>query len=452
VAGHWWSRGRWSVRTRVSLAATASGAVLMAAFLIAFNLITHAYTANTLHRHGLTALNHVVAEVRSGELSTPLPVTVSDFYLLQVVDSSRRVLASSNALRGIPAISPPTQPKLHPTGEISALPGVGGRFYTATVRIPSKWGLVDVIAIAPIAEDTTDAALRTLLIGLIPPLILLLGAIVWWSVGRALRPVALIGNELAAINGQALSRRVTVPQTRDEIYRLAVAVNATLDRLEGFLTRLGQFISDASHELRSPLAGLMTRLEVAVSAPEDEDWPSVAAAALADAERLAKTAGEMLALARLDAAAGAPSELEPVDLARVAADEAARPRRLPVQVDLVPATVLGDRESLRRVLANLLDNAARHGASQIRLSVAVSDGEVVVEVMDDGDGIPVDERERVFQRFVRLSDSRARDKGGTGLGLAIAREIAIAHQGSLKIEDSPPGWGARFVLRLISTD
>jgi signal transduction histidine kinase len=440
------------MRTRVSLAATASGAVLMVALLVAFNLIIHVSETKALHRHGLDALNNVVADVRSGRLPSPLPVTVSGYYLLQVVDTSGRVLAASIALRGSPPLSTGGRPPGHPTGSVQTLPGNGGKFYSVKVRMSSRWGQVDVFAVAPIVAGNTDPTLRNLLIGLIPPLVLLLGAIVWWSVGRALLPVALIGDELAAINGQALSHRVTVPQTGDEIYRLAVAVNATLDRLEGFLTRQRQFISDASHELRSPLAGLMTRLEVAAAAPEEEDWPSVAAAALADAERLAKTAGEMLELARLDAAAGAPSELEPVDLAGVAAEEAGRTRRLPVHLDLMPATVLGDRESLRRVLANLLDNAARHGDSEIRMSVTVIDGEAVVEVMDDGAGIASEERERVFQRFVRLPDGRARDKSGTGLGLAIAREIAIAHQGSLRIEDSPPGWGARFVLRLTSTD
>jgi signal transduction histidine kinase len=457
VAGHWWSQRRWSVRTRVSLAATASGAVLMVACLIAFALITRAAETNTLHRHGLTALDRVVDEVKSGELPSPLPVTVPGYYLLQVVDSSGKVLAASIALRGAPSItqgSPISQknpPLSRPTGSTLNLPGNGGKFYSVKVRMPSKWGQVDVYAVAPLPESDDDT-LRNLLIGLIPALVLLLGAIVWWSVGRALRPVALIGDELAAISGQALSRRVTVPQTRDEIYRMAVAVNATLERLEGYFVRQRQFLDDASHEMRSPLAGLLTRLEVAVASPEDEDWPSVAAGALADAERLVRTTGEMLQLARLDAAGGTPPVLEPVELAAVAAEEAARPRRLPVHLDLRPVTVVGDRESLRRLLANLLDNASRHGDSQILLSVAATDGEAIVEVMDDGRGIAAEDRERVFERFVRLPESRARDKGGTGLGLAIAQEIAMAHQGSLKIEDSPQGWGARFVLRLKSTD
>jgi signal transduction histidine kinase len=457
VTGHWWSRRRWSVRTRVSLAATASGAILMVACLIAFDLITRAAEVNTLHRHGLTALDSVVTSVKSGELPSPLPVTVPGYYLLQVVDASDKVLAASIALRGAPPItqgSPTFQknrPISRPTGSILNLPGNGGRFYSVKVRMPSKWGQVDVYAVAPIAE-TDDDTLRNLLLGLTLPLVLLLGAIVWWSVGRALRPVALIGDELSAISGQALSRRVTVPQTSDEIYRLALAVNATLERLEGSFIRQRQFLDDASHEVRNPLAGLLTRLEVAVAAPEDEDWPTVAAGALADAERLARTTGEMLQLARLDASGGTPPVLEPVELAAVAAEEAARPRRLPVHLDLRPVTVLGDRESLRRLLANLLDNAARHGDSQIMLSVAATDTEAVVEIMDDGAGIAAEDRERVFERFVRLPESRAKDKGGTGLGLAIAQEIAFAHQGSLKVEESPPDWGARFVLRLKSTD
>jgi signal transduction histidine kinase len=453
VAGHWWSRSRWSVRTRISLVATATGTILMIGCLLAFSLITRASETDALHRNGLAALDAVVKEVKTGRLPTPLPVTVPGYYLLQVVNAYGTVLGSSMALRGFPPISQEAPALSYPTGSVVTLPDNGGTFYSVKVRMPSVWGQVEVLVVAPVTETSSaDAAYRRLTLALIPPLILLLGVSVWWAVGRALRPVALIGDELAEINERALSHRVTVPQSGDEIARLALAVNATLERLERFVTRQRQFVSDASHELRNPLTGLLTRLEVAVSDPENEDWPTTAAGALADAERLSRTTTELLQLARLDAASAGPPQLLPVNLAEIAAEEAARPRRLPVRLDVRPVMVLGDRDSLRRVLANLLDNAARHGVSQINLSVTATDCEAAVEVMDDGAGIAPEERERVFQRFVRLPESRAKDKGGTGLGLAIAREIAVAHRGTLKVEDGPEGWGARFVLRLTSTD
>ncbi|MEO5874061.1 MAG: HAMP domain-containing sensor histidine kinase [Streptosporangiaceae bacterium] len=457
MAGHRWSRARLSVRTKVSLVATATGAVLMAGCMLGFNLIMHATANDSVHSQGLTALQSVVRQVEAGTLTKPLPISVPGYFMLQVVDTSNNVLAASPALVGVPPIlqiSHEAPPTTRPTGSVVTLPGNGGDFYMIKVRTPSRWGPVDVFAVTPITDDAAaEAALRRLVIGLVPPLVLLLGLIIWWSVGRALRPVAVIGDELAAINGRALSQRVTVPASEDEISRLATAVNATLDRLELFVDRQRKFVSDASHELRSPLTGLLTRLDVAVADPEHEDWPSLAAGALADAERLSRIMTDLLRLARLDSSTGPPRKGRPVDLAEVAAEEAARPRRLPVDLELTPdVVVLGDRESLRRVIANLLDNAARHGASRIRLSVAWERDEAVVEVIDDGAGIDPADRRRIFQRFVRLSESRKRDKGGTGLGLAIAQEIAIAHRGTLRVEDSPDGWGARFVMRLKSTD
>lgn len=291
-----------------------------------------------------------------------------------------------------------------------------------------------------------DELVRSVLM-LMPVLILLTGLATWHAAGWALRPVNAITAGLRGVDSRDLCARIPVPRTNDEVAELAHAVNNTLARLERAIDRQHRFVADASHELRSPLTGLRAQLEVALCHPQDEDWPQVARAALADADRLQRIIGDLLALARLDADT-LPAR-EPVELGRFAEEEARRrPRRVPVQVsaDAGETLVIGDRVHLGRLLTNLLDNAARHAESEVRIVVSSDDDEAVVEIIDDGEGIAPADRERVFQRFTRLSAGQRRDAGGTGLGLPIARDIATAHGGSLVVGDSPRG--ARLVLRL----
>ncbi|HEX2312099.1 MAG TPA: HAMP domain-containing sensor histidine kinase, partial [Thermomonospora sp.] len=284
----------------------------------------------------------------------------------------------------------------------------------------------------------------------IPVLLAVVWWIVWSSVSRALAPFATLSQELARITGGHLERRVTVPDTEDEVADLARSVNVTLERLQRFVEAQRKFVADASHELRSPLTALRAQLEVALAHPDDEDWPAVALSALAEADRLQRVVTDVLMLAKLDA--GVRTEREPVDLGELARTEATeRPRRVPVHVQVRdvahPVVVSGSRSQLVRVLTNLLDNAERHARSEIRIEVYREDGEAVLEVADDGSGIPPEDRERVFQRFQRLRESRQRDAHGTGLGLPIARDVAVAHGGTLTAGESEQG-GALLVLRL----
>jgi signal transduction histidine kinase len=199
------------------------------------------------------------------------------------------------------------------------------------------------------------------------------------------------------------------------------------------------FVADASHELRSPLTGLQTQLEVALQHPEDEDWPQVARAALDDADRLQRIVRDLLVLAKIEA--GVTGEGEKIELGELVKDEVARrSERVPIEVRIEEEVVVeGTRSHLARVLTNLLDNACRHARSQVTVTVSADGPDAVMTVADDGPGIPPGERERVFQRFQRLPDARRRDKGGTGLGLPISREITQAHGGSLVVGDSPDG-------------
>jgi signal transduction histidine kinase len=223
-----------------------------------------------------------------------------------------------------------------------------------------------------------------------------------------------------------------------------------LDRLEGAAGRQRQFVSDASHELRSPLTTIRTKVEVASLHPELVDWSEVTHTVLGEVDRLDDMVGDLLQLARLDETGGALASRGEVDLDEVVNAETARLRAMGVEIDdsgVAAARVQGDRAALARLVRNLTDNAARHARSRVAVSVAMDDGDAVVRVDDDGPGVPLTDRERVFERFTRLDESRARGAGGAGLGLALVRAVAVAHGGSVRVLDAPLG-GARFEARL----
>ncbi|MFJ2557375.1 MULTISPECIES: sensor histidine kinase [unclassified Streptomyces] len=291
------------------------------------------------------------------------------------------------------------------------------------------------------AVNTTAAAM---LLGL-PVLLLIVGGVTWLVTRRALRPVEGIRSEMAAITAsEDLSRRVPEPATHDEVARLARTTNETLTALEAAVERQRRFVADASHELRSPIASLRTQLEVGHAHPGLLDVPG----AVADTVRLQQLAGDLLLLARLDA--GERPGRTRTDLGALVREEVSQRAtdRIPVAVRAREGfDVDGSRGQLARVLGNLLDNAQRHAAGSVEASVRRVGAWVVLAVADDGAGVPEAERERIFERFVRLDDARSRDDGGAGLGLAIARDVAERHGGTLTVGGAPSG-GALFELRL----
>ncbi|MFI9005990.1 sensor histidine kinase [Actinosynnema sp. NPDC053489] len=278
-------------------------------------------------------------------------------------------------------------------------------------------------------------------------LIALFAGIAWVATGRVLRPVEAIRREVADITEHDLTRRVVVPRTYRELADLATTVNATLNRLQTAVEENRRFIADASHELRSPIAALRAELEIATAHPDLADWPAVVDGALLDTRRLQQLATDLLLLSRLDHSA---ADRDVVDLTALVQDEVVHRRtRHAVTVDLTghPAPVRGSRALLHRLLGNLLDNAERHATSAVTVRLTVKRAHAVLDVLDDGPGIPPQDRERAFDRFTRLDDARTRDTGGTGLGLPIARRIATTHHGTLHATDHPTG-GARFTATL----
>jgi signal transduction histidine kinase len=337
------------------------------------------------------------------------------------------------------------------TVEIPAGAAVGGgvagvpydvRYDTVTVN-GDQLTIVAASSLADVERSITTLK-RSLVVGL-PFVVLLVAAVAWFVVGRALRPVEAIRAEVEAISASTMHRRVPEPGGRDEVDRLAHTMNAMLDRLEDGATRQRRFVADASHELRSPIAAIRTQLEVAQRHPDAADWPGVATSVLAEEQRLEGLVADLLALA-LDEE-GAPPAGAVVDLADVVADEAARARRVPVAVHADAAIVNGDRGALRSLVAHLVDNAARHARTRVDVGVRAVDGRAVLEVDDDGAGIAAADRERVFERFTRLDEGRSRDQGGAGLGLAVVRAVAHRHGGDVHVSTSPLG-GARLVVTI----
>lgn len=295
-------------------------------------------------------------------------------------------------------------------------------------------------------RDTTRALVVTLFV-VIPLAVAVLAIAVWWLVGRTLGPVDEIRREVDEIGLRDLGRRVPSPGTGDEVDRLAATMNEMLERLEISAEQQRRFVADASHELRTPLTRLRTSLEVEMAHAAPEVSPIVASA-LEDTVDMQELVDDLLFLARRDAGVG-PGTFALVDLDVVVGEEA-RDSRVPVGpiIDMTgvsAATVLGNERALRRLVRNLLSNALRHARTSVVLGLVENRERVELTVSDDGPGVDAADRDRVFERFVRLDDARTDVEGGTGLGLAIVREIAHDHRGAARVEEAPGG-GARFVV------
>jgi signal transduction histidine kinase len=285
-----------------------------------------------------------------------------------------------------------------------------------------------------------------------PALVLIAGLAAWFLTRGALRPVDVLTNRVGRISPEETRRgvRVPVPPTRDELGALGTQLNELLDRIAASDAVRRRFTADASHELRSPLAVLRSEAEQALDPASSLDRFELADTVLAETRRMERLVDDLLVLARIDETGGA-ADPGVVDLDDIVLAEAARTRRLAVgTVGVGAGRVVGDPEQLARAVRHLLDNAARHGVARVEVALHSVADTVTLTVDDDGTGVAPDDRERIFERFVRLDDARSRDKGGAGLGLAVTAACVSAGGGALRVEDSPLG-GARFVATLPAT-
>jgi signal transduction histidine kinase len=311
-------------------------------------------------------------------------------------------------------------------------------------------GAVEVAVVADVADVVRSVDAVRSLLWILGPLVVIVAAVAAWSLtGRALTPVRRLTDQVDEIGSRNLHERVPVAATGDEVEHLARTMNGMLERLEAGDARRRQFVSDASHELRSPVAVLRSEAELALAAPTTVDTARFAAGVAVESERLQAIIDDLLVLARHDEGGVASGEgLDTVDVDDVVLAQAGRRRAVTVTTTGVSAArIRGGEEVITRIVAHLLDNAARHADERVEVSLGVVGGQVELCVDDDGPGIPVDARTAVFERFVRLEEARSRDAGGAGLGLAVVAESVASLGGTVAVEDSPLG-GARFVVRL----
>ena len=393
--------------------------------------------------------------VRSGRIADVVEPRIVGVDLIQVVAPGHRVIASSGSAKGLPAMSSVWPGPQNPRADVENCANRRlGCVRVSAVRVSPAANSAVVYAGRRVPGLLSTRVFDTLFAIQVAVLLSLTVWATWEITGRTLRPVEAIRAELAAINVNDLSSRVPEPPGNDEIARLARTINGTLGRLENArswlertLDQQRHFAADASHELRTPIAGLRAKLEEAQLYPDEIDREDVLERALRDVTRLQSITTDLLLLTRVES--NAPGALERVDLAVLVRTAVAdRDDRLAVRLRLDSgATVTAVRPQLVRVLTNLLDNAQRHARFAVWVEVRRNRDSVELSVIDDGCGVAEADRERIFQRFTRLDTARGRGSGGTGLGLAIAREIAYAHHGTLHVEE-PPAGGARFVLRL----
>ncbi|GIH62744.1 sensor histidine kinase [Microbispora siamensis] len=392
-----------------------------------------------------------VSLMRPGRIPQPYPVDHVEF--LQLVDSKGRVEAATRAAanRPLSEVRPSVRDRVR---YLTECPSEGRCLLVTAMRILPQaadvlWAGEPHFLYAATVQPWILAAHR-LEFGILAA-VLLVSAIAAWTtwlvVGRTLRPVMAIREQVREATRSDLRLRVPEPPGDDEIAQLARTSNQYLERLEEAVTYQRRFASLASHELRSPVAALRTQLDEALTYPEDVDPRETIRTAMRTTERFQAIIDELLAYTRLTNAS--TSRPEPLDLIALVRDEvAARSHGTSVTLRATggPLLVEGVRLHLIGVVNNLLTNAQRHACSRVEVTVERAGDHAVLAVQDDGDGIAPQDRERVFEPFVRLADGRRRDPGGSGLGLAICRETAKAHNGSLTIEDAPRG--ARFVLRI----
>ncbi len=432
-----------SIRLRTTAAAVAVvGVALLIGAAVMIAIVRDAQD-DSVRTAARSRAREVVAVLESGEVAAHLAVDDDDEELIiQILDHTGRAVDASPNMRGRP---PLTDLEPGESTRLATTPVEDEPFLVVAERANAPGGRFTVLVARTVSDDATEAASEVLWRG-VPLLLLLVGITTWRVTGRALAPVDAIRAEVEAISAAELGRRVPNPPGHDEIARLAATMNRMLERLEGAQTRQRRFVSDASHELRSPLATIRQHAEVALTHPDRTTTAQLAQLVLSEGARVQQLVEDLLLLARVDEGSLVVRR-QPVDVDDLVFEAALRLREatsLRVDTTAVSAgRVLGDEAQLQRVVRNLADNAARHARTAMALSLAVDgQGAVRLCVDDDGAGIPEAERHRVFERFVRLDEARSRDAGGSGLGLAIVTELVAAHGGTVTIGQSPLG-GAR---------
>ncbi len=439
----WWRRRTLRARlTILSAAGLSVGLAIGGALILGLLHYVLIRSVDSSLRQTASDLAPLVA---SDQLSSPIPSAGTS--IVQIIDPQQQVTHSSvGADELVPMISP-VQQKWAEGGHVVVIRGEDGerRVIVKTVTAVDRDNdgdagprLIIVAGSTHAAEESTETVTSFLLV-LYPLLVALLSALAWRVVGWTLRPVEALRRSADQISaGGAGIATLPVPDGDDEVHRLAVTLNDMLERLDEGRARQRAFVADAAHELRSPIASLRTQLEVAAHLDE----PPLTADLLTDTIRLGRLVDDLLLLARADEGDPKLRPVEAIEVSRIAGEavDAYVNARIPVTLIAdCPVWTVGEPSALRRVLDNLIANAARHASASVTVEVNATDDVVRLTVSDDGPGIPAEDRERVFDRFTRLDNARDRDQGGAGLGLPIVRELIRMHHGTIALADAVPG-------------
>jgi two-component system, OmpR family, sensor kinase len=384
----------------------------------------------------------------------------SDFVLL-VLDKGGEVACSLGPDLGDTA--PDFDEALLPgTDEVMTIPSIDGDSrWRARAISDEDTGQTLVLAVSLADADATVARLTRLSM-LVSALVLLLTAAAAWLIARiGLQPLERIEDTAERIAAGDLTERVPHYRRRTEVGRLAHALNGMLGQIEQAFSasttselRLRRFISDASHELRTPVAAVRGHAEMWRTGISS-DLDTIMSRIESESKRMGDLVDDMLLLAHLDQSR--PLERVPVDLLSLATDavvdtqalQPERPIALDAQPGADPPVVVGDQSRLRQILANLLTNALAHtpATSPIEIVVRARDHHVDLSVRDSGPGMTPDVLAKVFDRFYRADASRTRSHGGSGLGLAIVKSLTEAHGGTVTCVSSPTA-GSTFTVSL----
>lgn len=419
----------------------------------------------------LEAAHRVVEQARHpGDLQA-LTATSPGTYIELRDPESNKVLGSKAVPQfGQTALPPPKLPGVIDLPAQTEGPERVQYFTTDAVsgsgryRVRASFNPVDdaQLIIGASLEEVDGTLHRLLLIELLVTggVLIAIAVLGFWIVQLGLRPLDSIAKTADEIAAGDLTARIERAEERTEVGRLGLALNAMLGQIESAFkareaseARLRRFVADASHELRTPLSGVRAYAELFKRGADRR--PADLARAMEgisrESERMSVLVQDLLLLARLDD--GRPLEQEPVELDEVAREavetaRAVEPER-PIELQVEPAVVLGDRERLRQAVDNLLGNVRSHTPPDSPATVSVSrvNGNALLEVRDSGPGLTEEASQRVFERFWRADPTRSRSRGGVGLGLAIVSAVADAHGGTASAH-SEPGKGATFRITL----
>jgi signal transduction histidine kinase len=436
-----------SIRARITIAATVIVALVLASLAVLVVLVQQAQLRANLDNTLEQRADQIDEEIVAGDSSDLVNSNAEDRFA-QVLDDVGRVLAATDNVDGESALAELPMAELSVSTR-SDLP-LEDDTYRVLIHRYGDASATRYVIVGENVDDVRDAqnALIVTLTALIPAAVGVLALVVWWLVGRTLRPVDEIRREVDDIGLERLDRRVPVPNSDDEVARLAMTMNDMLVRLEASSARQRQFVADVSHELRTPLTRIRTALEVDLSGGSD-DLEATCRSVLDDSIEMQELVDDLLFLARHDAGQASPAARR-VDLDVVVDVEVRRQRENEPGVeidmsDVSAAVVQGSESQLARLVRNLLSNAVRYAASVVTVHLAEGTDSVEFIVSDDGPGIPSFDRDRVFERFVRLDQARTGRDGGAGLGLAIAHDIVVAHRGTIVIGESPSGGACVWV-------